>query len=73
MIVAVTRVVMLVIRLDLFLGPALIAVLPVRMSWIETGDREGGKQEAKHAHRSSLLPGDSINMIRARLLMTWTG
>ena len=42
MIVAVTRVVMLVVRLELFLGRALIAVLPVPMSWIEAGDREGG-------------------------------
>jgi len=47
MIVAVTCIVMLVVRLGLFLGPTLIAVLSIRIHWIDTGNQEGGKEEAK--------------------------
>jgi hypothetical protein len=45
MIVAVTGIVMLVVRLGLFLGTALLAALRVAICWIETGHKEGGEQE----------------------------
>jgi hypothetical protein len=45
MIVAVTAIVMLVVRLGLFLGAVLLAALPEGICWIEKCHKEGGEQE----------------------------
>jgi hypothetical protein len=57
MVVPVTRIAMLAVRLGLFLG-AFVAALRAHVRWIEAGKNEGGKQEARHSHGSSPLPGD---------------
>jgi hypothetical protein len=58
MVVPVTDIAMLAVRLGLFLGAALLVALGVHMRWIEAGNTEDGKQEARHSHGSSPLPGD---------------
>ncbi|HEV7446307.1 MAG TPA: hypothetical protein VGO18_27310 [Steroidobacteraceae bacterium] len=58
MVVPVTRIVMLAVRLGLFPGAALFVALRVHMRRIQPGSKEDGKQEAKHSHGSSPLPGD---------------
>jgi hypothetical protein len=45
MIVAVTGIVMLVVRLGLFPGTALLAALRVAICLIQTRHEEGGEQE----------------------------
>jgi hypothetical protein len=71
-IVPVTRIAMLVVRLGLFVvGGALFVTLRVHMRWVETGNKEDGKQEARHSHGSSPLPGD-MDRIRARPLVIRT-
>jgi hypothetical protein len=49
-IVTEVRVVMLVIRLELFLGGALLGALSEDVSCNETGDRASSKQDAKGSH-----------------------
>jgi hypothetical protein len=62
MIVAVTRIVMLVVGLGLlFLSPGLIPALSVGIRWIDTRGEDGREQETRRSHRSSPLPGDGIN------------
>jgi hypothetical protein len=60
MVVPVTRIAMLAVRLGLFLGAALFAALRIHRGRIEAGNKESGKQEARHSHShgSSPLPGD---------------
>jgi hypothetical protein len=63
MVVSVARIVMLPVRLGpenvvLFLGTAICTALRVPMRWKEAGNEECGKQEARHSHGSSPLPGD---------------
>jgi hypothetical protein len=58
MVVPVTRIAMLAVRLGLFLGAALFVALSIHMRRIEAGNKEDGKQEARHSHGSSPLPGD---------------
>ena len=62
MIVALTCVVMLVVRLRLFFGRARVAALAVSMCWNQKGNGNGGKQNARRTHGSSPTPGDSIGM-----------
>jgi len=70
MIMAVTCIVMLVIRLDRFLGPALIATLAKGIGWIDTDDEQNGRQKANRSHGSAPFPGDGINRLPTRLLKT---
>jgi hypothetical protein len=70
MIVAVTRIVMLVVWLGLFLGTVLLTALAVRISWIEACHHEDGARQADNAHRSSPCRATLATQIRARLLMT---
>jgi hypothetical protein len=70
MVVSVTRIVMLAVRLGpeqvvLFLGTAIRTALCVPMRRNEAGNKECGKQEARHSHGTSPLPGD-INEKLAR-------
>jgi hypothetical protein len=63
MVVSVARIVMLPVRLGpenvvLFLGTAIRTALRVPLRWNEAGNEECGKQEARHSHGSSPLPGD---------------
>jgi hypothetical protein len=63
MVVSVTRIVMLAVRLGpekivLFLGTPICTTLCVSMRRNEAGNKECGKQEARHSHGSSPLPGD---------------
>ena len=58
MVVPVMRIAMLAVRLGLFPGAALFVALRVHMRRIEAGNQEDGKQEARHSHGSSPLPGD---------------
>ena len=62
LIVALTCVVMLVVRLRLFFGRARVAALAVSMCWNQKGNGNGGKQNARRTHGSSPSPGDSIGM-----------
>jgi hypothetical protein len=62
-VVPVTRIVMLAVRLGpvkvvLFLGTGIYAPLRVRVRRNEAGNKERGKQEARHSHGSSPLPGN---------------
>src|SRR5882762_7689033 len=52
-IVAETRIVMLVVRHELFLDLLLVAGLTVYVRWTEKGDKNRGKQEAEQSHCSS--------------------
>jgi hypothetical protein len=71
-IVPVTRIAMLVVRLGLFVvGATLFVALRGHMGWIEAGNKEDGKQEARHSHGRSPLPGD-VDRIRARPLVIRT-
>lgn len=71
MVVPVTRIVMLAIRLGPFLVTAIFAPLRVYVRRIEAGNKEGGKQEARHSHGSAPLPGD-MNRFQARPLVIRT-
>jgi hypothetical protein len=76
MVVPVTRIVMLAVRLGpvrvvLFLGTGIPAALRVRVRRNEAGNKERGKQEARHSHGSSPLPGD-MDRSRARPLVIRT-
>jgi hypothetical protein len=57
MVVSVARIAMLAVRLATFLSKPLFAGLRVDMSWSEAGNKESGKQEAKHTHGSSPFAG----------------
>jgi hypothetical protein len=57
MIVPVAHIVMLAVRLGLFLEPAVFTALRAHIRWIEVGDKEGGKQDARHSHGSSPCRG----------------
>jgi len=74
MIMSVARIVVLAVRLSpgLFLRAALCVALRAHIRWIETGNKECGKQEARRSHGSSPLPGDGIDRIRARPLVIRT-
>jgi len=74
MIVSVARIVVLAVRLSpgLFLRAALCVALRVHIRWIEAGNKECGKQEARTFACSSPLPGDGIDRIRARPLVIRT-
>jgi len=69
MIMSVARIAMLAVRLGLCLfrgtGEALFVALRIHMGWVETGNNEGGEQEAGRSHGSSPLPGDGLDRIRA--------
>jgi len=52
-IVAETRIVMPVVRHELFLDLLLVAGLTVYVRWTEKGDKNRGKQEAGQSHCSS--------------------
>jgi hypothetical protein len=71
MVVSVTRIAMLAIRLGPFLITAIFAPLRVYVRRIEAGNKEGGKQEARHSHGSAPLPGD-MNRFQARPLVIRT-
>jgi hypothetical protein len=76
MVVPVARIVMLAVRLGpvkvvLFLGTGICAALRVRLRRNEAGNKERGKQEARHSHGSSPLPGD-MDRSRARPLVIRT-
>jgi hypothetical protein len=71
MVVSMTRIVMLAVRLGpedvfLFLGTAICTTLRVPMRRNEAGNKECGKQEARHSHGSSPLPGDMDLRLPAR-------
>jgi hypothetical protein len=70
-IVPVARIAMLAVGLGLLVGAALFVALRIHVRWAEAGNKEGGKQEARHSHGSSPLPGD-MDRIRARPLVIRT-
>jgi hypothetical protein len=63
-IVSVTRIVMLAVGLGpekvvRFLGTTICTTLRVPMRRNEAGNKECSKQEARHSHGTSPLPGDT--------------